>query len=154
MTNEDLLLKLTEIAEGYDSRIDELEEKNRVLHARLKSISDHSLWEWCIPIEDDGKKLEWAQLDFPVPRLQITVMPKGKTEYVTRYDLIRKHFLGHLAVTPLGMARTYGMMQAGDFPRRYAIDMAHDSKHLDLPRFAVWVDVGENVRDQQELLDE
>lgn len=137
--DEKTVVRLNEILDIRDQRIEELEESERLLNERL----DGSYTAWRVPriVDDEHPGL-------PLPRMEVAWTPsaeEGWSRYECEYRIVHRHFLGHVMVTPFGLTRTQsgGGKAPWDYPGelnlpfRDGCHMHHDAAHLALPLYAI-----------------
>jgi hypothetical protein len=132
--------RLQELLDCKDVEIDELQEK--LCKAEERAESNH---KWTVHVEaetDDRPEL-------PVPRLEMRWEDLGEwgdgSGYHThvRYDLVYRHYLGHIVRVPIGSTRTSDKIDAVcrsgsiGLPYRDGAHILHDMGHLQLPAFGI-----------------
>lgn len=135
--------RLEEMLNARDAEIAELNEKL----SECENQMDGDVWGWTRHSKSD------EAIDLPVPRLEMRWEEMdgpdgGGFNWRCRYDLIYRHFLGHVMRVPLGMTRvgnhsgrppvSGGVVET---PFRDGSHIAHDAHCLRLPAFAICGDV-------------
>lgn len=134
--------RLEELLDKKDETIEKLSDKVDHLEREL----DYPNWEWMrhSSVEEDS--------DLPVPRLEMRYVATGTEvnpwyNYEACYNMVHRHFQGHLMSIPLGQTRISGGNGAGphhyeaddqwELPFRDGAHIRHDAVDLNLPAFVV-----------------
>lgn len=117
--------ELREMFEDKDYQIDALENEVRELREAVKGKYD-----WLLHREGEEGEL-------PVPRLEIRWEEEDLYRSVARYDLVKRHHLGHLDRIPLGCTKTGSIEKGLELPFRDGVHIKADMKHLGLPGYVV-----------------
>lgn len=126
--------RLEELLNERDERIAELEAE-----AEAKKLVED--WAWV-------RHTQPAETDLPVPRLEMRWTQRDQWNWVARYGLVYRHFLGHLVHVPFGETTRNGSGARSpitegkvDTPFRDGAHIACDAARLKLPAFAICGDV-------------
>jgi hypothetical protein len=124
--------RLQELLDQKDKELEEAQTEMAQLTRELAGTLDG--WRRETEIQDDGK--------LPVPRLELVYTPsegRGWMDYKVLYRLVRRHFLGDLLSTPLGMTSVHGGMGTPptDLPFRDGAHILYDAAHLKFPAFKI-----------------
>ena len=131
---------MTTAIERLEDLLNQAEEKIEVLEQEKKKQRYLEDWGWMRTTTSEEKE------SLPVPRLEIRWTKLDG--YITQasYNLVTRHFLGHVVRYPLGMTRCCGyhavesLVHEGDVPTplRDGAHILHDMAHLNLPGFAIY----------------
>ena len=134
------LERLEELLDLKDEEIERLQEQ---LSAAEQRAEANHRWTTHIEVPTDNHP------DLPLPRLELLwddLGERGDGEgYATqiRYDLVYRHYRGHIEHVPMGSSRTsariekvtqYGKI---DLPYRDGAHILYDMAHLGIPAFAI-----------------
>ena len=131
------------LEERLNTRINDLEHDVAKLEHEIQSQKYHDDWQWRqikeLSKEDNG--------NLPVPRLELRWRHSGDGyNVICDYNLITKHLLGQIILTPLSSTRVGGpgggeaTCQRLDTPFRDGAHILHDAKQLGLPAYVVYKD--------------
>lgn len=132
-----MLERLNKTISEKEESIDELENQIQ----EIKSEADLS-WDWArhTKPEEDSR--------MPVPRLELRAEVLNEFSYAETYQLIYRHFLGHLVAIPLGQTKVSGghfsVPNLDRLPGRDGAHIKSDKVNLNLPAFHI---VGDEIKD-------
>ena len=125
-----ILERLENSLNEKDNQIEEL--NNKIEEYKQKELQDE--WSW-----RQFKKLsEEENLGLPIPRLEIRNIRISEYNLISDYNLVLKHFLGHILCIPIGSTRRSGSNRVDlETPLRDGAHIINDMKQLNLRAFVV-----------------
>jgi hypothetical protein len=133
--------------ERLEVLLDEKDERINELETKLQKREYGERWTWMKQSERPERE------GLPVPRLEIRWKKLDEWNWLAEYNLVYKHFLGHVITQPLSCTKTSGsapkhshVQKNGEIelPFRDGAHIMHDARELNLPAFAISEDSEEH----------